>query len=129
MRQFFKLSIDKLNGFPVKSQNGMFPVEPDVVFDFYLFPKVFIIDGMIDKLASFLTNNVEIQEGAIELDKENLRYNYKYLYVISAYDNAEQVEEDVHIYRSSDNQSLFMSQDLVDAINSFNTDYIISRWT
>lgn len=65
MRKFIELSVDTLANFPVKEKKGMLPVEPDLVFDFYLFPKIYIIDDMVGSLSRYLTHNVELSDGAV----------------------------------------------------------------
>ncbi|MCG7500226.1 hypothetical protein MHO82_25595 [Vibrio sp. Of7-15] len=127
MRNFIELSLDSLKSFPIKEKKGMLPVEPDLVFDFYMFPKVFVINDLVDKLSPYLKSNVELQDGAVELKHSDLRANYSYLYVIEP-NTVESVSDDVHIFRNEENSSLFFSEELINEINKLPMDYILYRW-
>jgi len=129
MRKFIELSVDTLANFPVKEKKGMLPVEPDLVFDFYLFPKIYIIDDMVGSLSRYLTHNVELSDGAVELKKDDLRSNFTHVYIISDYDTAvDDISDDIHIFRNKDNSALFLSEEFVSALNNLKTDYILYRW-
>ena len=128
MRKFIELSLEKLNDFPIKAKKGMLPVEPDLVFDFHLFPKIYIFDDLIEQLSIYFTHNVEVSDAAIELKKDDLRHNFSHLYIMEHYDVAETIAENIHIFRNKENSALFLSEELVDAMQQLKTDYILYRW-
>ncbi|QUM80179.1 hypothetical protein HWV01_07725 [Moritella sp. 5] len=84
---------------------------------------------MVGSLSRYLTHNVELSDGAVELKKDDLRSNFTHVYIISDYDTAvDDISDDIHIFRNEDNSALFLSEEFVSALNNLKTDYILYRW-
>ncbi|KZN50814.1 hypothetical protein N476_15095 [Pseudoalteromonas luteoviolacea H33] len=127
MRKFYELNINSLDTFPIKEKKIEGSTSPDLVFDFYIFPKIFINKQLVKKLLPYLKNNIELQEGAIELKHSDLKLNYSYLYIIG-YENGSPIDINTHILRSEDNSSLFLSRELINEIRNQSKSNIIYRW-
>ncbi|RXF06931.1 hypothetical protein [Pseudoalteromonas sp. PS5] len=127
MEGFFELSVKSLSTFPLKENIKGELAPPDLVFDFYLFPKVFINNRILEKLSPFFKSNIEIQEGAVELKFSELELSYCYLYVVGC-DNDSHTNESTHIFRSEDNSSLFLSNELIKEMRKKSTNGVLYRW-
>lgn len=125
-KQFVELNVASLVDFPIKETKAESAIEPEVVFDFYLFPKLFIRNDLVSVLTPYFVNNVELLEGAVELYEGELRTNYTYVYVIDI-DLATEGNRDVNLCRNDDNSSLFFSTELVETMQRLFTERVLYR--
>lgn len=123
------ISITKHNyqNFLIKEKKGLLSIEPDLVIDFYIFPKIFIINDIAEQCKSYFDSNIIILDAAIELNNSDIRNNYNLLYFkyLTHYDLQP------HIYVSIKDNGIFISEEFsayLSKILFFSPNPINFRW-
>jgi len=97
---------ENFKNFLIKEKKSMFPIEPDLVIDFYLSIKIFIINDIAEKCKSYFNENIILFDAAVENDKGDIPSIYKLIY----FKEYTYGSTNVHIYTSKNNE-LFISEE------------------
>lgn len=99
------------NNFLIKEKKSILPVEPDLLFDFYLSPALFIIEDIAKKCDHYIDNSMIILDAAIEVKNKKLKHNYKLVY-FKTFNSIKS-----HLYLSENNE-IFISHDFEEYLSN-----------